>query len=150
METAISIKECDTWVFALEAHNSVTEFDTWDENNFKEVLSDETKPHLILVAFSEENKPVAYMIAYDRWKDGSFYIWMTGVQQTYRRHRLFSHMLHQASVWAKSNGYTSLKLKTRNNRREMLGFLVKDGWNFIELTPYPKIEDNRLLAMKNL
>jgi ribosomal protein S18 acetylase RimI-like enzyme len=148
-ETSIIIRECEIWDSALQAHNSIEEFDHWDDKNFQQVIHEETKPHYILVA-SEENKPVAYLIGYNRWKDGSFYIWMTGVHKEYRRHHLFSQMLQQVTNWAKLNGFVSLKLKTRNNRREMLYFLVKNGWNFIELTPYPNVVDNRLLAMKSL
>jgi ribosomal protein S18 acetylase RimI-like enzyme len=144
------IKEYSTWDLAIEAHNSIAEFDKWDATNFAEILTEETKPQLILVSTNEEDKPIAYLIAYDRWKDESFYIWMTGVNQSYRGQHLFSRMLQYASEWSRAKGYKSLKLKTRNNRREMLSFLVKDGWNFLELTPYPNVEDNRLLAIKSL
>jgi hypothetical protein len=40
---------------------------------------------------------------------------------------------------AKQKGYTKLKIKTRNNRREMLGYVVQNGWNFIDVEKHPGI-----------
>ncbi len=46
--------------------------------------------------------------------------------------------------WAKRQGYSKLKIKTRNARREMLSFLVKNGFNFTEVEKKENIIENRI------
>ncbi len=50
--------------------------------------------------------------------------------------------------WAKSKGYNTLKIKTRNNRREMLSFLVKNGFYFISIEPKENIEEKQNKSRK--
>lgn len=52
--------------------------------------------------------------------------------------------------WAKEKHYDKIKIKTRNNRREMLGYLVKYGFFFTEVVQHPNIDDNRILLEKKL
>jgi hypothetical protein len=51
---------------------------------------------------------------------------------------------------AKQRGYKQIKIKTRNDRREMINYLAKTGWNFLEVTPMPNLKDNRILLCKDL
>lgn len=46
--------------------------------------------------------------------------------------------------WSKEQGYKNLRIKTRNTRREMLSFLVKNNFNFYEIVAQEKIRDNRI------
>ena len=41
-----------------------------------------------------------------------------------------------------------ITIKTRNNRREMLTYLVKAGFNFVEVQSQLFVEDNRILLEK--
>ena len=52
--------------------------------------------------------------------------------------------------WAKDKGYHILKIKTRNNRREMLSFLIRNGFYFTEVEAKENIKDNRINLQKDI
>lgn len=52
--------------------------------------------------------------------------------------------------WAREKGYNKIKIKTRNNKREMLSYLVKYGFLFTEVMQHPNIDDHRILLEKEL
>jgi len=99
-------------------------------------------------AFDE--KPAGYMISYDKFSDGSLYCWMTGVNPKYRGKGILKKLMEYHENYAKNKGCDKLKISTRNNRREMLSYLVKYGFNFTEVVPKSNIEDNRIRLEKNI
>lgn len=113
------------------------------ENRYKD------KDKLIVVAYASD-KPAGYLVSYDKFGDGSFYLWMAGVDPKYRRKGILKTMIEYSEKWAKRKGYKKIKIKTRNNRREMLAYLVKYGFSFTGVEPKPDIKDNRILAEKEL
>jgi hypothetical protein len=63
----------------IEAHNQVTEFDKWDTVSILKRCG--TTGAVMIAAFcidNTEEKIAGYMVGYDRYRDGSFYCWMTG------------------------------------------------------------------------
>lgn len=133
---------------AVKVNATVVEFDepcdkSYFENRYQNVEK------LILVAYVD-SQPAGYMVSYKKDDDGSFYCWMAGVDPQYRRLGLLHKMMNYLSDWAKSKGYNRITIKTRNNRREMLAYLVKTGFNFIEVQSQPFIEDNRILLEKRI
>ena len=132
---------------AALVHNQVPEFEHHDELFFDQELHG-TK-HLVTAVYSAD-KPVGYMISFDRWQDGSLYIWMAAVLPKYRRKGALRELMDFHIDWAKDNGYKSVKIKTRNNRREMLAFLIKNGFNFLEVDAREDVTDNRILLEKNI
>lgn len=52
--------------------------------------------------------------------------------------------------WAGQKGYNILKIKTRNNRREMLNFLLKNGFYFINIEEKKDVKNNRINLQKNI
>lgn len=96
-------------------------------------------------------KSMGYMIAYDRYDDGSFYCFISAVLPDYRSLGVYRKMANARELYAKENGYSSLKIKTRNRFRSMLAFLVKDGWLFeaVETDGLPE-EDYKICAYKTL
>lgn len=147
MKKGIVIKE-DLIEVAVKVNATVVEFDepcdkSYFENRYQNVEK------LILVAYVD-NQPAGYMVSYKKADDGSFYCWMVGVDPHYRRLGLLHKMMNYLSDWAKSKGYNRITIKTRNNRREMLAYLVKTGFNFIEVQPQPFVMDNRILLEKNI
>ena len=52
--------------------------------------------------------------------------------------------------YARNNEYINLTIKTGNNKREMLSYLVKNNWNFVEVIPGEKLEDNEIILKKEL
>lgn len=145
MEKNIKIKE-DSIEVAVKVSAAITEFDKpYDKAYFENRYID--KANLILVSYVD-NQPAGYMVSYDRNNDGSFYCWMAGVDPLFRRLGLLNQMMQYLYDWAKSHGYKKITIKTRNNRREMLAYLVKSGFNFTEVQPQPSIDDNRILLEK--
>ncbi|MBU2213529.1 GNAT family N-acetyltransferase [Patescibacteria group bacterium] len=107
------------------------------------------KDPLIVVVFIDK-KPAGFLIAYDKYSDGSYYCWRTGVIPEFRRKGVFSALMSEFTKVAKEKGYSTMKIITRNNRREMLTYLVKEGWCFIEMIPKETVEDSRMLLMKKI
>ncbi|MBT3412555.1 MAG: GNAT family N-acetyltransferase [Candidatus Jacksonbacteria bacterium] len=107
------------------------------------------KDHCILIAFVG-NAPAGYMVSYDRDSDNSFYCWMAGVDPLHRRKGVMKQLMTHQLQWAKDKDYKKLTIKTRNCRREMLAFLVSNGFMFTETTPYEEIEQTRIHLEKLL
>ncbi len=150
MENDIIIKET-TLEEALKVHKNVLEFD--NTNPSKEVFENryQDAEKLIIVAYYERN-PIGYMIGYDRFKDNkeNFYCWMAGVDFRYRRMGTLKKLMQYQENWAREKGYKNLRIKTRNNRREMLSFLVKSEFYFMSVEEQEKIENNRINLVKKL
>lgn len=145
MKKEITIKE-DSIDVAVKVNATIIEFDEpYSRDYFEERYKDKEK--LILVAYVD-NQPVGYTVSYDRNNDGSFYCWMAGVDPNFRRLGILGKLMEYLNDWAKSKDYKKITIKTRNNRREMLSFLVKAGFNFTEVQPQISIKDNRILLEK--
>ena len=69
---------------------------------------------------------------------------MAGVDNNYRRLGALTALMNYQMNWAKKKGYNKLKIRTRNNRREMLSFLVKNGFNFVSVEQRDNITENRI------
>ena len=128
---------------AVKVNRNVIEFDGKDTKaeDFERRYQDKDK--LIIVAYYE-NIPIGYIIGYDRDNDGSFYCWMAGVDNNYRRLGALTTLMNYQMNWAKNKGYNKLKIRTRNNRREMLSFLVKNDFNFVSVEQRDDITENRI------
>lgn len=128
----------------LKVHKNVIEFDEMPPK--KEVFEDryKGKQNLIIVAYYNDF-PIGYIIGYDRFEDNeSFYCWMAGVDVNYRKLGALKALMDYQIKWAKEKGYKKLKIKTRNNRREMLSFLVKNDFNFTSVEEKENIRENRI------
>src|SRR5471030_21237 len=104
---------------AVEVNKTIVEFDAHYPKSYFE---DRYQGHAHLI-----------IVGYDHDQDGSFYCWMAGVNPNYRRQGVLSALMRYQAAWAKQHGYTTIKIKTRNNRREMLASLVKHGFLFTEV-----------------
>lgn len=144
MENNIEVKEV-TIEEAIEVHKNITEF--YETEPKKEYFENKYKnsEHIVIVAYLDKN-PIGYMIGYDKFKDNknSFYCWMAGVDNRYRRKGALKALMNYQINWAKAKGYKNLKIKTRNYRREMLNFLVKNNWFFTSVDAQDNIEENRI------
>lgn len=134
----------------LKVHKNIIEFD--EMSSKKEVFEDryKGKQNLIIVAYYNDF-PIGYIIGYDRFEDNeSFYCWMAGVDVNYRRLGALKALMEYQIKWAKEKGYKKLKIKTRNNRREMLSFLVKNDFNFTSVEEKENIRENRINLEKDI
>ena len=134
---------------AIKVHREVPEFEVEgleSDDDLKSYFEDryKDKEKVIIVGYLNE-KPIGYLIGYDRDEDGdSFYCWMAGVSSQWRRIGTLTGLMYYQKEWAKKHGYKTLKIKTRNTRREMLSYLVKEGFNFTNVDTRDTIEDNRI------
>lgn len=145
----IEIKEVDIKE-AIKVHKNIKEFNETkpEKEYFENRYRDREK--LIIVAYYN-NVPAGYIIGYDKFQDGkNFYCWMTGVDSKFRKLGILTKMMQYQENWAKQKGYSILKIKTRNNRREMLSFLVKHNFNFLSVEKRDNIQDNRINLQKEI
>lgn len=134
----------------LKVHRNIPEFyepipkKDYFENRYKR------REKLIIVAYYN-GIPVGYIIGYDKFQDNeSFYCWMAGVDVDYRRLGILTQLMDYQTNWAKNKGYHILKIKTRNNRREMLSFLIRNGFYFTNVETNENIENNRISLQKDI
>jgi len=147
MEEKIEIKEDEIYVL-VKVHLEMHEFSGFYR---KEEIEDvyKNREKLILTAYIG-GVPVGYLIGYDKYLDGSFYCWMTGVKGEFRRRGVLTQMMNYFSQWAMKKGYEKITLKTRNNRREMLAYLIKNNFYVKNVEINPAIEENKILFERNL
>lgn len=142
MNKLISVKESGL-EDVLKVHIDEFKDSKIDRAFFEERYKNDDK--VIIVAYYKE-KPIGYIVGYDKFKDNkdSFYCWMAGVEKEYRRMGALTQLMNYQKKWAKDNGYKKLKIKTRNSRREMLYFLVNNGFNFTSVEEKEDINENRI------
>jgi len=147
MAQNIIIKE-DLIEVVVEITKTIFEFESiYYKNHFEDHYKKKEK--LILVAYIEE-VPVWFIVAYNKYDDKSIYCWMAWVNPKYRRAWVFSKLMQYLTNWAKENNYKSIKLKSRNNRRAMLTYLIKEWYNMLEVYTYHQVKDNRILFEKEI
>lgn len=132
----------------MVVHAMIPEFDKpADPDYFRDRY--EGKKHVILIAYFNE-EPIGYLIAYDKYSDGSIYCWMTGVVPQARKKGGLTKLMKVLEGWARTQGFDSIRIKTRNRRREMLSYLIKNDFLITEVLPEPKTIDHRILFKKKL
>lgn len=127
---------------AIRVHDLIPEFDAQPVEYFTDRYAD--REHLLLVAYIDD-KPAGYMVSYEKPEEDCFYIWMAGVLPAFRRNGVLTELIEYVQEWASETGYKLLRIKTRNNRREMLSFLVKRGFCFYDVHQRDEREEHRIL-----
>lgn len=130
----------------LTVNSKITEFlDQYTKKEFEERYKD--KEHLITVAYIDD-KPAGYIVWYDRDNDNSFYCWMAAVDPKFRRLGVLKQLMDYGVLYAKEKGYKKITIKTRNNKRNMLSYLVNNGFLFTNVITSPDINENRIKLEK--
>ena len=75
---------------------------------------------------------------------------MAGVKSQYRRKGLLTELTKYQEQWAKEKGYNRIKTRTRNDRREMLIYLIKTGFNICNVVPTDLVKNRKILLEKDL
>jgi len=101
------------------------------------------KRHFILIAYYN-NEAVGYIVAYDQLNDGSFYCWMAGVIPDFRRQGILKALMDYLFEKSEKMGYEKIRIKTRNDRRAMLSYLVSHDFLVTGFIPDPDSD-----ALKN-
>lgn len=103
--------------------------------------------HIILAAYAD-NENIGYLIGYE--KNDSFYCWVAAVDEKYRRRGILTQMMSIFENYAKKLGYGKVALKTLNNKKEMLSYLVKNNWNFTDIIKNENVMLNEIIAEKKI
>lgn len=149
LSDAISITEVSL-SDAYRVHERIPEFAVRFPYSLQTFFDRTTGRETIALIATADEKEAGYLVGYDRDLDGSFYCWMTGVDPDYRRRGILQALMIYLEGWARQKGYTLLKIKTRNHRREMLSFLTKNDFLFIDVEKHDDVMDNRILLQKAL
>ncbi|PIY18267.1 hypothetical protein CO112_03220 [Candidatus Dojkabacteria bacterium CG_4_9_14_3_um_filter_150_Dojkabacteria_WS6_41_13] len=131
----------------LKIDEKIKEF---DPGHISAKLDKFNVPSLIVLIASENGIDIGYSISYDEFHDGSIHACYGGVLHEYRGKGVYSKLAEKRAQIAKEKGYTSIKLYTRNKRREILTYLITRGWNIMGFIPKKDLEDNRILFEKQL
>ena len=102
---------------------------------------------LILAAYVN-NDNAGYLIAYE--KESDFYCWCVGVSPEFRRLGLLSKMMEEYEDFAKKHNFNKVTIKTVNDKRAMLAYLVKNNWYFTEVLEKNDITKNEIRLEKEL
>jgi len=144
----VTVRE-DTIENALQVHSTIPEFTKpadveYFQNRYKDKL------HCILVVYMKE-EPAGYLIAYDKFSDGSTYCWMVGVNPNFRRKWILSELMWNFEKLCREKEFHTIHVKTRKSREGMAYYLDKT-W-YIPQNPQlevPPVDDDILLLQKNI
>lgn len=101
--------------------------------------------NLILTAYVNDDI-AGYLIAYE--KNNSFYCWCVAVSLQYRRLGILTSMMQKYEDFARTNKISKLTIKTVNDKRQMLSYLVKNNWNFTEVIENSEVIKNEIRLEK--
>lgn len=105
---------------------------------------------LALAAFDPGGAACGYLVAYDRYHDGSYYCWMAGVVPAARRQGVLRSLMTALAGHARDAGYKTLRIKTRNDKIAMLRWLIADGWQITAVDKRAPLADSRIELIKTL
>ncbi len=133
---------------ALKVFNKIKEWDRPEAGTVEYCTKRIGDSKSIILASYDNDEIIGYLIGYE--KDNSFYCWVVAVVEEYRRLGIFSEMMKIFIKRSKKLGYSKVTLKTLNNKREMLSYLVKDNWNFTKIINGTEVRLNEIVAEKEL
>ena len=111
-------------IAALEAR--VPEFERrYDEHQLEARLQGRESLALIKVI---EGEPVAYKVGYAE-TPSRFYSWVGGVAPEHRRRGYARELMHYQEEWCRQQGYREISVWSENRYRNMLIFLLTEGYD---------------------
>jgi adenylate cyclase class IV len=145
LEKELSIKK-GTIERAVELSKLIPEFDDpYQKEEYEKRFSN--TQYLILVAFYK-NIPVGFKTGYEI--DGAFYSWMGGVLPDFRNKHIARKLAEKQQKWVKQNGFTKIKLKTRNKHKAMLLFALSDRFNITGFDEKENMNESSIILEKEL
>lgn len=147
MKSNIEVREA-TLEEALKIGDQIREFNEQYKEGFYLKRIAESKS-LILVA-EYEGKPAGFLFGHDKYHDGSYYCSRVGVLEEFRGKGLLVALMDYMEQWSLQNGYTKIRLTTKNKRRPMLSYLIKNDYYIWRVRARDPIAESRLDCIKNL
>ncbi|WP_397538555.1 GNAT family N-acetyltransferase [Rummeliibacillus pycnus] len=122
--TINSLPEGELLTGIVELHKKIFGVDT------KLISKLTNKPKLLtIVAFNGTNV-VGYKIGYEI-DSNTFYSWLGGVDQYYRKQGIASILMKNQHQFLKEEGYRTVQTKTMNKWRSMLILNIKNGFDVV-------------------
>nr|WP_275440552.1 GNAT family N-acetyltransferase [Vibrio sp. Of7-15] len=103
---------------------------------------------LILMATQGEI-PLGVKIGY-QLDSSTFYSWLGGVAPQGRNHGVAQALLEAQELWVQEQGYSAVRVKSRNCFPAMLRLLLRNGYLIESIEQKENIEDNRLNFIKQI
>jgi len=132
----------------IELSRQIPEFiEPHDAQEYQKRLG--SAPHLILVARCEGNL-AGFKVGYERTSDGSFYSWMGGVLEDYRRLGIAHKLADAQDAWALNQNYNMIKFKTKNRLKAMQKFALQRGFTMIAFEPNEDAGESKIWYERKL
>lgn len=132
---------------AVRVSQHIPEFENpYHAETYKTQLN--ARYHIILIAM-RKNTPVGFKVGY-ALEPHVFYSWMGGVIPAYRRNGVAKTLSEQMQAVLLEKGFTTLRIKTRNNHRYMLQMLVSEGFNIVGMEIKEDIAHHSIIFEKPL
>lgn len=140
------IKEVDLEE-ALKVYPKIDEWD-WPETSKVDYCDKHMSDKRLILGAYINDEIIGYLLAYE--KNNSFYCWITDVDKRYRRMGILTEMMNLFIEHAKKLSYKKVSIKTLNNRREMLSYIVKNNWNFTDIIKSKDVRLNEIRVEKEI
>lgn len=137
---------------AYKIHKQIPEFTSnpHPPSSLSDFMNEVKDTNFLCIAAYDGNEATGYCISYDKFKDGSLYLWMAGVVPKYRKTGIFKLLTKHQERWAGKHGYKSIVVRTWNKRVGMRIALAKLRYDIVGFIEKPKVEENRLVYKKSL
>lgn len=103
---------------------------------------------LCLIAH-HQGQPVGFKLGYELG-EGVFYSWLGGVVAAHRQQGIAKALLMAQEAWVRQQGYSYLKVKTRNRYRAMLSMLIAQGYQIEQVEQKEGLIEYRIGFVKDL
>lgn len=104
-------------------------FEGFDEPSFRERLRQVTRS--VLVAAYRGDELVGCKLGYAR-SESVFYSWLGGVSAAHRQRGIARELMRRQHDWCRRQGFTRVRMKTRNRWRSMLLLSLQEGFYITE------------------
>ena len=116
----------------------------------KQEYDDRLKNKISLSLVCEiDNQLVGFKLGYQLSKQ-EFYSWFGGVLPKFRGMGVAKALADAQEIWVKNEGFTRIRLKTRNYLKPMLIFALSSGFYIHQIEKRPNIADHRIILIKDL
>ncbi len=129
----------------VETNALIPEFNLGGTAYFEERLAGKTALNLVCC---DGDNIAGYGVSY--LQDDAVYIWVVGTLSEYRRRGVYQQIFDHTLEWARNHGAVKIRLKTRNDKRDMLAWLVKHEFLFTGVETQPVMLENRIMVEKVL
>lgn len=96
-----------------------------------------------------QGQVVGFKIGYELDQD-TFYSWFGGVAPIARQQGVAQLLLEEQEAWVSAQGYTQLKVKSRNQFPAMLRLLIKNGYLIEHIEAKEPLLETRIHFVKSI